>query len=249
MKLKTKLLAVICGALLSGGALAQLAPPLMATPNEVYLEQIGNSNDTDITQIGVSNIIRGFGGPFSNAILSGNTNVIHIEQTGDNTLSQYAIYGSTSSYNSRITGNLNTIKFKAGTGLASVSTLYAREVINGTANEVTQTVTANSVRTEVLLEGNLNDVITTLSSNNGVTLVETLVGSINNGVEIEQLDSAGANGHSSQVSIQGAANSVLLQQQGTNDTSVNVKITGDLNVVTVRSSSTAILNSRTAVPR
>jgi len=50
--------------------------------------------------------------------------------------------------------------------------------------------------------------------------------------------------------IAGNYNSIITQQQGTNDTTVDIKTTGDHNTITVRTSSASTISTpRTAVPR
>jgi hypothetical protein len=47
----------------------------------------------------------------------------------------------------------------------------------------------------------------------------------------------------------GDYNSITTQQQGFNDTTVNIKTTGDHNTITVRTSSTSIVNPVSAIAR
>jgi len=72
----------------------------------------------------------------------------------------------------------------------------------------------------------------------------------NNKLDIEQLDASGANGHNLKKVIQGNTNSIVTQQQGINDTTIDIKATGDSNTITIRTSSAStIANPKTAVAR
>ena len=64
-----------------------------------------------------------------------------------------------------------------------------------------------------------------------------------------QTGAAGSAGHSLTTATTGSYNAITTQQQGTNDTTVNIATTGDNNTITVRSSSTAIVNPMTAIAR
>jgi hypothetical protein len=87
-----------------------------------------------------------------------------------------------------------------------------------------------------------------LKSSNGISDISITGGG--NKLDIEQFDASGANGHYLKQIISGSSNSVMTQQQGTNDTTVDIKTTGDNNTITVRTSSAStITNPRTAVAR
>ena len=63
------------------------------------------------------------------------------------------------------------------------------------------------------------------------------------------VDAAGAGGHYLKQVIAGDFNSVSTQQQGSNDTTVDIRATGSHNTITVRSSSGIIANPITAIAR
>jgi len=65
----------------------------------------------------------------------------------------------------------------------------------------------------------------------------------------QQIDGAGVNGHQLVMNTLGDYNSITTQQQGMNDTTVNISTVGSNNTITVRTSSTAITNPVSAVPR
>jgi hypothetical protein len=63
------------------------------------------------------------------------------------------------------------------------------------------------------------------------------------------VDAAGANGHYLKQVVAGDFNSVTTQQQGSNDTTVDIRATGSHNTITVRTSSSTIASPATAIVR
>ena len=59
----------------------------------------------------------------------------------------------------------------------------------------------------------------------------------------------GGNAHALVNTISGDYNSIVTQQQGTNDTTVNLNTDGSHNTITVRTSSGSITGAKTAVAR
>jgi hypothetical protein len=86
-----------------------------------------------------------------------------------------------------------------------------------------------------------------LNSTNGH--VETTITGDSNLIINEQIDAAGATGHYLKQVLVGDYNSVTTQQQGSNDTAIDIATTGSHNTITVRTSSSSISNSQTAIAR
>jgi len=246
----SKLLRLMLAGFLVTSALYQ---PAFGNPNSVYIAQFGVSNNVMIDQIGGNNGVGGVASaPPSDtnyATISGDINTVVLSQVGLNNLAQYSIYGSTNSYTSTVSGGNNVNKLRIGSMSLSKNENTITENITGSNNFTDQTVTADQVVSNVIIDGSYNDTITTLSSNKGNVFIEVQNMGYLNRVEVEQMDSAGVTGHSAKAVIDGTQNSVLIQQQGTNDSIVDVKISGYTNTVTVRSSSSTIVNPRVAPPR
>ena len=235
-------------------------------PNKVYIEQIGNTNTITIEQVGGTNNVGGINGTTSvsnsdhltthtpdapsslnYATVSGNTNVLSLTQTGNNNSAQYNIKGNQNTYTSTVTGNSNKTKLKAGdTNTANLRNTIT-EAITGNSNLSIQTLLGNDITSTTTVTGNNNEITQDLKSSNGSS-TNTITGH-NNVVFTEQSDSAGANGHVLNNVIAGDYNSVMTQQQGSNDTTVDIQTTGDHNTITVRTSSSAIVNPVTAIAR
>jgi hypothetical protein len=235
-------------------------------PNNVYIEQIGSSNTVTIRQVGGTNNVSGTAGTVavdgaglttltptapSNAnyaTINGSTNTVAITQTGSSNSAQYNIRGNNNAYTSTVTGNANKTKLEVGdvTNLANLRNTVT-ETITGNTNTVIQTVVGDDINSTTTISGNNNEVTKTLRSSNGDSILQ-IQGS-SNVVNAEQIDSAGAQGHYLENVIVGSFNSITTQQQGSNDTTFDIKTTGDSNTITVQSSSGIILNPVSAIAR
>lgn len=226
-------------------------------PNKVYIEQIGSSNTITLEQVGGTNGIGGtastngaWDAPSSSnyATVTGNSNVIGITQRGNNNLGQYNVRGNNNNYTSSVTGSDNKTKLDIGdVNNASNLRNIVTETITGDSNTVKQAVIGNDIKSTLTITGNANEVTKELKSTNGTSDI-SITGNSNK-LDIQQVDSAGANGHYLKQVIAGDYNSVVTQQQGNNDTSVDIKATGSHNTITVRTSSSSIVGPSTAVAR
>ena len=225
------------------------------SPNNVYIEQIGNTNTVTIEQVGGSNNIGGtnatngaWDAPSASnyATISGSSNQVTMVQTGDNNLGQYK--GSNNVFTNNVTGYDNKTKLIIGnTNNANNLRNNVTENVTGDTNTLVTTIVGNDNTSTSTITGNTNNVtkdITTSSAINDVTIS----GNSNN-LYSQQIDSAGSAGHELVLSSAGDFNTYSVQQQGTNDTTVNIRTTGSHNTVTVRTSNSAIVNPLTAVAR
>ena len=240
--------ALALAVLVSFGAYAQTA----TGPNNVYIEQIGNANTITIEQVGGTNNVGGVDNTTPSdtnyATINGSNNVVTVTQLGDNNLHQYNIRGNDNSYVSTVTGDNNANMLVVGTTTAPNNLRnQVTETVEGDNNTVVQTLIGSDINSNIVITGNQNEVNTELKSSRGVSNI-VMVGS-NNKVDAQQLDAAGGVGHNLQQSITGDFNSIVTQQQGTNDTTINIATTGSHNTITVRSSSSAIVNPVTATAR
>lgn len=234
-------------------------------PNKVYIEQVGNTNLINIEQVGGTNNVGGVAGSktvdaagvttlvatapsaTNYATITGSSNQVSLVQHGDDNSAQYNIKGNNNVYTSTVTGSSNQTKLTVGdtntNGLRNTIT----ETITGNSNMVIQDVVGNDITSTTTISGSNNQVTKELKSSNGTSDISITGG--NNVLNVQQTDVAGANGHYLKQVIVGDFNSITTQQQGTNDTTVDIKTTGDHNTITVRSSSSAIVNPVTAIAR
>ncbi len=234
--------------------------------NNVYIEQVGNANTIVIDQIGGANNVGGttLNNPLlyssSNTItafvpaaasssnyatITGNSNQVTLSHTGDTNWAQYNISGANNIYSSIIKGNQNQTLLNIGLG-TPVNANVVTETITGDLNYVIQSLTKGSIHSTIDINGSNNEVTTRLNSTNGV--VDTTVSGGFNSFINEQDD--GGIGHHLVQDFTGSYNSVVTQQQGTNDSMIDISTIGDHNTITVRSTnSSSIVNSNTAVSR
>jgi hypothetical protein len=236
-------------------------------PNNVYIEQIGNTNTITIQQVGGANNVGGVAGTTvttdTNGVttwnatapsgsnygtIRGSNNTVGVTQTGSSNSAQYNIRGNNNSYSSTVTGDSNTTFLQIGTSSSATNLRNSvTEVITGSGNQTLQKIVGNDVYSSLTITGGNNQVTQNLLSSKGSSNIAITGG--NNIMYAEQTDVAGANGHSLTTMVAGDYNSIVTQQQGTIDTTVNIRNTGDHNTITVRTSSATIINPLTAAVR
>ena len=112
---------------------------------------------------------------------------------------------------------------------------------------IIQNLVGSDITSTTSVTGNTNPIYKDLLSSNGTSDIS--ISGNSNVLNIQQTDAAGANGHYLKQVIAGDFNSITTQQQGTNDTTVDIKATGSHNTITVRTSSSTIVNPTTAIAR
>ena len=272
-ELSRKLLTV---ALLGYAAISN-AQSTATGPNKVYIEQVGNSNTITIEQVGGSNNVGGITGTSSVSTASaqgvtpvvyggittltpdapsstnygtitGSTNTVGITQTGNANSTQYNIRGSNNTYTTNMLGNGNQTRLTIGNpnAAANVDNVITEQII-GNSNMIIQDLVGSEINTTTQLYGDNNQVTSSLTSSRG--LVTNTVNGNSNVFNIQQMDAAGANGHVLAMMTTGDFNSITTQQQGSNDTTVNISTQGSNNTITVRTSSSTIVSPATAIAR
>lgn len=263
-KLSRKLLTVaVFGAFVS---MVQ-AQNVSTGPNNVYIEQIGNTNTITIQQVGASNNVGGIAGTTiatdSNGVTTWNTtaptsinygtvngsnNTVAVTQTGQSNTAQYNIKGNNNTYNSTVTGDNNNTYLQIGdTSNPTNLRNTVNETITGSNNQSLQKLVGSDINSTLSVTGSYNQVTQNLLSSKGTSGI-TIAGS-NNILYSEQTDVAGSDGHALVQSVTGSYNSITTQQQGSIDTTVNIATIGDHNTISVRTSSATIINPLTAAAR
>jgi hypothetical protein len=145
-------------------------------------------------------------------------------------------------------GNNNQTRLTVGNPNNATNTNNViTEQIIGNTNMIIQDVVGSYINSTTQLYGDNNQVTSSLTSSRG-TVTNTVNGN-SNVVNIQQMDAAGANGHQLAMMTTGDFNSITTQQQGTNDTTVNIQTQGSNNTITVRTSSSSIVSPATAIAR
>jgi hypothetical protein len=266
-KLSRKLLTtlVMSAMTLSGVSVAQSS--VATGPNKVYIEQVGSSNRITIEQVGGTNSVGGVAtdalsvdtnglttltptaaSDTNYAYINGSSNQVTLTQTGSANSAQYSIRGSNNVYTSTVTGNSNKTKLDVGTSSNATNLRNTiTETITGDSNIIIQNLIGNDITSTTTLIGNSNEVTKELKSTNGESILHVTGG--NNVINAQQIDVAGANGHYLKNVIVGSYNSITTQQQGSNDTTIDINTSGSHNTITVRTSSSAIVTPATAIAR
>jgi len=236
-------------------------------PNNVFIEQLGNTNTITIEQVGGTNNVGGVAGTITTdqttnitinspdpgsaanyATINGSSNILNITQHGNNNWAQYNIKGGNNRYIISVTGNDNKNRVVVGdTNNSDNQHVEITETITGNTNNVMQNIIGNYITSTLTITGSNNQVTENLSSTNGTSTIS--ITGANNLLNVEQSDVAGATGHYLKEVIAGNYNAITTQQQGTNDTTIDMKTTGDNNTITIRTSSSAIVNSQSAIAR
>lgn len=237
-------------------------------PNKVYIEQVGSSNTITIEQVGGTNNVGGVATTVATAVagtgittlmpdapsasnygtITGSTNIVNITQTGNANSSQYNIRGNNNSYTTNMLGNGNQTRLTIGdpNNALNVDNVITEQII-GNDNMIIQNLVGSEINTATSIYGNNNQVTSDLKSSRG-SVSNTVTGNANV-FNIQQIDAAGANGHVLAMMTTGDFNSITTQQQGNNDTTVNIQTQGNNNTITVRTSSTTIVSPATAIAR
>lgn len=235
--------------------------------NKVYIEQTGSSNLITIDQIGASNKVGGvtlttplvYGNdniitsfspadPSSTnyATINGSTNVLTMLQKGDSNWAQYNIQGGNNTYLTSVIGTSNKTKLTIGSVGSAKSSNNVTETIDGDLNYLIQTISKSSVTSTTDITGGSNQITAKLNSNAG-SVTTSVTGNSNS--LINQQDDGGV-GHVLVQTVTGDYNWIVTQQQGTNDSIINIETTGNNNTITVRSTNaSAVVNEMTAVAR
>jgi hypothetical protein len=203
-----------------------------AAGNSVYVDQIGDGTNINITQTGNSNAV---GNATNKATFNGQNNTVTIDQIGNSNVANVTVDGDGVTINSLVTGDNNTIGIACGAG-GTCSGSSIQNTITGDNNTVTQngdgftlsTVTINTDNNTVNIQNDSSAVA-------GAKSTVLIDGGGGNDVAITQTGVAGTNGHEASVNIYGATNTVDIKQGGVVDSKVITSITGSGNTLTVKS--------------
>jgi len=235
-----------------------MALPAMA--NDIYITQIGDTLDLDITQDGSDNQ---FGDSTTGAVLKGDSMVFSITQTGDSNDIAALINGDSYSGTWVFTGNTNVVDFKcdslgtagAGncetvdvdittTGDDNTFKIYIGESADAGGADVTFTVTGDDNVVDADLDG--VDVDVTVVVNNststhstGATSATDNTLSASNAGNIFDIDVDGdgdANGHLINLNVTGGGNVFTITQSGVGDNVVDANFTTNGSTIDITQS-------------
>ena len=211
----------------------------VAFSNEIYIEQVGDSLDLDITQDGTDNE---FGDSTADAILTGDDMTFAITQTGNTNKIDATIKGNdytgtwvfTGSNNEvdltcakaggtncedvtvniTTTGDDNTFDIFIGEN-ADAEDLTASFTVTGDNNIFINNIDGESVNLVVTMDNSASNVATSANSDEG------------NKITIDVDGNGNANGHEILLDITGGGGTVDITQSGVGDNKVDLDMTGE----------------------
>jgi len=220
--------------------------------NEIYITQIGDTLDLDITQDGQDNEV---GDSVTDASFTGDDMTFDITQTGNTNIVDAVINGNTYTGTWVFTGNSNTVDLLCSS-IAGVNceNVTLNITTTGDTNEyvmrIGETADADSAQIDFIVTGDGNVLITSVDGTKAtvnVTVDNSATGSAattsdstttyttSGGgvlVEIDQ-DGNGTTGHSVTLDITGGGSNYKITQSGVNDNVVNGTFTGDAQDVDI----------------
>lgn len=225
MRILSQLLLVAAVTLTLGSAKAQ---------NSVYIDQVGSNSTISVSQTGSENQA---GNPTNGTILHGDSQTVSIQQIGSLNSAAVNIQGAGVTANISANGSSNNMTVNCGaTGGAGAACTDSNisSVVQGDVNQVDITGGAKSALTaNVTGSHNTVGITSTTSNMNGAIASATVTGGDGNNVTINQNGPAGLNGFSATVSVNGASNTVGVQQSGTVDSTVTINSSGSNNNIHV----------------
>jgi len=234
-----------------------LAP---AQANDIYITQVGDSLDLDITQDGADNQ---FGDSTTGVSLSGDTMVFSITQTGDGNDIAALINGDSYTGTWSFTGNTNVVDMKcdslgtagAGncesvqldittTGDDNTFKFYIGENADAGSSTVAFTVTGDDNVIDADVDGVDSDITVVVSNStsthttgatsaNDVSLSSSNAGNI---IDIDVDGDGDANGHLIDLDITGGGNVFTITQSGTGDNVIDATFSGDGGTIDITQS-------------
>jgi len=220
--------------------------------NEIYITQIGDTLDLDISQDGQDNEV---GDSVTDASFTGDDMTFDITQTGNTNIVDAVINGNTYTGTWVFTGNSNTVDLLCSS-IAGVNceNVTLNITTTGDTNEyvmrIGETADADSAQIDFTVTGDGNVLITSVDGTKAtvnVTVDNSATGSAattsdstttyttSGGgvlVEIDQ-DGNGTTGHSVTLDITGGGSNYKITQSGVNDNVVNGTFTGDAQDVDI----------------
>jgi len=221
---------------------------LLVTPalaNEIYITQVGDSLDLDITQDGSGN---DFGDSTTDVVLNGDDMTFAITQTGNNNDIAAVIKGATYTGTWVFTGNTNTVDLKCSSAsVGNCETVTLNITTTGDDNtydfDIGETADADSASISFTVTGDDNIVnaavdgesaaITVVSNNSTSLSTNSTNGDAGNEFTFDIDGDGSTNGHTVNLTVTGGGSFYDITQGGINDNTVDATFTGDDQDVTI----------------
>jgi len=221
---------------------------LLVTPalaNEIYITQVGDGLDLDITQDGSGN---DFGDSTTDVLLNGDDMTFAITQTGNNNDIAAVIKGANYTGTWTFTGSTNTVDLKcssASAGNCETVTLNITttgddntydfdigESADADATSISFTVTGDDNIVNAVVDGE-SAAITVVSNNSTSLSTNSTAGDAGNEFTFDVDGDGSTNGHTVNLTVTGGGSFYDITQGGINDNTVDATFTGDDQDVTI----------------
>ena len=216
--------------------------------NDIYIDQVGDSLDLDITQDGQNNVI---GTSSTDVTLAGDNMTFAITQTGDSNTIAAVIKGTTYTGTWSFTGSSNTVDLLCSSGTTGdCDTVTLNISTTGDTNDYTiyigETTDASSSTVAFTVTGDnsvfVNDIdgvsaAVTVTVNNSTSLATTSANSDEGNAVTIDIDGDGDSaGHTVILDVTGGGSTYDVTQSGVNDNYVDATFDGDSQDVDITQS-------------
>ena len=203
----------------------------IASANDIYITQSGDTLDLDITQDGQNNVI---GTSTTDVELTGDSMTLTITQTGNSNVAAIDINGNTYTGTLSFTGNSNDILLNCdGTGGTDCETVTMDVAVTGDSADIDITIgssaDAQTFSGDIDITGDSETVTLTVDGTSSVVDIDVsnALGSSGNTWTVDIDGDGDSQGHTVILDITGGANHFTVTQSGTNDNTVNGTFPGD----------------------
>jgi hypothetical protein len=224
-----------------------LASILHLTPamaNDIYIEQVGDTLDLDITQDGTDNVI---GTSTTDVNLDGDTMTFAITQTGDLNTIVADIQGGQYTGTWVFTGDSNAVDLSCDstsgtncenvtlnittTGDSNTFDFNIGDTADADSADITFTITGDGNVIESDVDGKNADITVTMNNSSSTATGGATSGLLSssgsgNVVDID-VDGDGTTGHTINLDITGGGSSYTITQSGINDNTIDADFSGD----------------------
>jgi len=215
-----------------------------AFANEIYIDQVGDNLDLDITQDGSSNQ---FGDDTTAVDLDGDDMTFSITQTGSNNDIAAVINGNNYTGTWSSTGDYNTVDLTCDSAGLNCETVTLNITTVGDTNDFTFlvggtsdaqnsvinfTVTGDNNITDTTIDGKSAAVTVVIDNSATLSTATATAGSITagqggNAVDIDISGDGDTLGHTVDLDITGGGSSYTINQSGVNDNMISADFSGD----------------------
>ena len=191
-----------------------LFKPITSLANDIYMDQVGDQLDMDITQDGQNNSIRSLNTTSGDAYISGNNKTFSVTQQGNNNRAGFWTHGG------------NQVMSLTQQGNSNVSAMDN----HGNNNDMTVTIEGDSnvTHTEIGNGGDINNTITvTIDNGDSNTIYTEVLDGSTNTIDVQVHDQSN---NINTVTVNGSNNNVKAWQGKHEDGTVDNSETGDNDV-------------------